>query len=78
MKLLLDSHTFLWWRDNPENLSPVAYSEISNSQNEIFVSIITLWELQIKINIKKLEIKDTLKVAVEDELQRNRFQILPI
>ncbi len=78
MKLLLDSHTFVWWRDEPQKLSPTAFTEISNPNNDVFLSVATVWELQIKITLNKFTIKGTLENAVKDEQQNNGFQILPI
>ena len=77
MNLLLDSHTFIWWRDEPHKLSPTAFAEISNPNNNIFLSVVTVWELQIKIPLNKFVIKGKLEYAVQDEQQNNGFQILP-
>lgn len=78
MKLLLDSHSFIWWRDEPTKLSSTAYDESSNPNNDIFLSVITVWELQIKIALNKFTFKGGLENAVEDERQKNGFQILPV
>ena len=78
MNLLLDSHTFKWWRDEPNKLSPTAFAEISNPKNDVFISVVTVWELQIKIALNKFTVKGGLENAVKDEQQNNGFQILPI
>jgi PIN domain nuclease of toxin-antitoxin system len=78
MNLLLDSHTFIWWRDDPQKLSPTVYSSISDSANRAFVSIVTLWELQIKMVLKKLATSSSLERMIEDERKNNGFQILPL
>jgi PIN domain nuclease of toxin-antitoxin system len=78
MNLLLDSHTFIWWRDETHKLSSKALTEISNPQNDIFLSVVTAWELQIKISLSKFSIKGGLENAIKDERQSNNFQILPI
>ncbi len=78
MKLLLDSHTFKWWRDEPNKISPTALAEISNPANGVFLSVVTVWELQIKITLNKFTVKGGLENAVEDERQNNNFQILPV
>ena len=64
MKLLLDSHSFVWWRDEPRKLSPTAFAEISNPNNDVFLSVVTVWELQIKIALNKFTIKGGLENAV--------------
>lgn len=78
MNLLLDSHSFIWWRDEQHKLSPIAFSEISNPKNDVFLSVVTVWELQIKIALNKFTIKGGLENAVKDEQQNNVFQILPV
>ena len=78
MKLLLDSHTFKWWRDEPNKLSPTAFSEISNPNNDVFLSVVTVWELQIKIAFDKFIVKGGLEKAIKDEQKNNNFQILPV
>lgn len=78
MNLLLDSHAFIWWRDEPNKLSPTAFTEISDPTNNVFLSVVTVWELQIKIALNKLTIKGALENAVKDERQNNGFQILPV
>ena len=78
MKLLLDSHSFIWWRDDPRKLSSIAFTEISNPHNDVFLSVATVWELQIKIALNKFTIKGGLENAVKQEQQNNGFQILPV
>ena len=78
MNLLLDSHSFVWWRDNLRKLSPTAFAEISNPNNNVFLSVVTVWELQIKIALNKFTIKGGLENAVKDEQQNNGIQILPV
>ena len=78
MNLLLDSHSLVWWRDEPRKLSRIAFAEISNSNNNVFLSVVTVWELQIKIALNKFVIKGKLENAVQDEQQNNGFQVLPV
>lgn len=78
MNLLLDSHSFVWWRDKPRKLSRTAFAAISNPNNNMFLSVVTVWELQIKIPLNKFTIKGKLENAVQDEQQKNGFLILPV
>jgi PIN domain nuclease of toxin-antitoxin system len=78
MKYLLDTHTLLWiTTDNPK-LSKKAKSTYLNSQNEIFVSIASIWELSIKISLKKLDIKLPLKSFVDIHILGNNIKILEL
>jgi len=78
MNLLLDSHTFVWWREEPHKLSKTAFAEISNPANELFLSAASVWELQIKIQNGKFSFSDMLENVIADERRTNRLQILPV
>lgn len=78
MNLLLDTHTFVWWRDNPEKLSVDAFAAISSTENEVFLSTVVIWEIQIKLAIKKIELKSPLREAIDTERKANGFQILSV
>ncbi len=54
MKLLLDSHSLLWYVLGDPQLSSNATKSIIDPANEIFVSIASLWEIAIKVSINKL------------------------
>lgn len=60
MRLLLDSHTFLWWADTSERLSPRALAACESVDNSLYLSLASLWELQLKINLGKLQLNGTL------------------
>ena len=57
MKLLLDTHTFLWLNDQPEKLGKAAMRECENPDNTLCLSIVSLWEIQIKKQLSKLDLK---------------------
>ncbi len=56
MKLLIDTHIFLWWMQDSKQLPSTARELISDSSNIIFLSIASLWEIVIKKKIGKLSI----------------------
>ncbi len=74
MRLLLDTHTLLWWRDDSPRLSSRARSEIADATNEILVSVATLWEISIKRVLGKLSFPDDLEEVVREE----SFGLVPI
>ncbi len=53
MRFLLDTHVYLWWIINDKNLSKIAKSKIIEA-TEVYVSSASIWELAIKIKLKKL------------------------
>ena len=55
MKLLLDTHTFLWSYSDKVRLPKLAKDTIEDPNNEIFVSAISFWEIALKISIGKLQ-----------------------
>ncbi|TAN68228.1 MAG: type II toxin-antitoxin system VapC family toxin [Methylobacter sp.] len=70
MKLLLDTHILLWWLNDDEKLPEKAYQLISRADNTIYVSHISLWEIQIKVMTGKLHAD--LKAIIE-QLPVNDF-----
>lgn len=74
MKYLLDTHILLWWQANDKALPNAARGLISDSENEIFISTLTLWEIIIKTAKGKLT-ADILEVR--QAIQDDGFQVLP-
>lgn len=74
MRLILDTHVLLWWLNNNKTLSEQASQAIRESNNLVFVSAATAWEISIKKALGKLEAPDDL----EEALLTSRFQSLPI
>ena len=77
MNLLLDSHTVIWALTAPQNLSAKAKRELSKADNELLVSMASLYELTIKMNIGKFVYKGGLKELFTD-LDAAKYSILPI
>lgn len=46
MRLLLDTHIFIWWADQPEKLSHAALSALEDEANELLLSVASVWEMQ--------------------------------
>ena len=78
MKILLDTHTFLWWITDDRRLSLRAREAISNEENELFVSAATGWEIAIKVRIGRLDITDEPQRFVLEQLRINAFRPLSI
>jgi PIN domain nuclease of toxin-antitoxin system len=78
MRLLLDTHAFLWWVADARELSTRARAVIGDSKNECFVSAASCWEIAIKISIGKLELDGTVERFIPEHLSVNGFQELPV
>ncbi len=74
---LLDTHTLLWFFEGNESLSKEALNKIKLTSNRCFVSIVSLWEMAIKINLGKLKLEIDFKTfgAI---LHKNDIEILQI
>ena|SRR5437868_14396005 len=77
MKLLLDTHTFLWFiKDNPRlSVSAKAWLE---SDADLLLSIACLWEISIKVSIGKLTLAQPFDIFLPQQLADNDIEILPI
>jgi len=54
MRLLLDTHAFLWWDSAPSRLSETVLSLCQEPTNELWRSVVSIWEMQIKAGLGKL------------------------
>jgi PIN domain nuclease of toxin-antitoxin system len=77
MNLLLDTHTLLWFYSGDAQLSQKLKIAIMNPSVNCYISIASLWEITIKNNIGKLELKDSLD-ALFQFISRNNIVILSI
>ena len=78
MKILLDTHTFLWWIEDDPQLSAAALATIEDSANQLFFSAASGWEIAIKSQIGKLRMPENLDQFITEQLYRNNFTVLPI
>ena len=77
MKILLDTHTFLWFLGGDSELSKQARTLIENPKHEKYISIASFWEIAIKNSLGKLTL-DISFAELKTEAIKNSFQILPI
>lgn len=78
MKLLLDTHTLLWFIGGDPLLSESARHQIEEMANDRLISVATLWELGIKASMGKLTIALPFPTFVEQHLYQNSMQLLQI
>lgn len=74
MNLLLDTHTLIWVLEDHPALAAAAREAITDGNNTVFVSAVSVWEISIKKALGKLEAPDTLL----EEIERHRFTPLEI
>ena len=78
MNYLLDTHSFLWWCANDSRLSSQAIEVIADIENNIFLSVVSAWEISIKSRIGKLPLPEAPEVFISNMLKLHSFYILPI
>jgi PIN domain nuclease of toxin-antitoxin system len=77
-KILLDTHTFIWWVDNSPKLSKKAGKIIADLDNACYFSLVSSWEIAIKCSIGKLELTIPLREYIPQHMAVNAFKQLPI
>jgi PIN domain nuclease of toxin-antitoxin system len=78
MRLLLDTHVFIWWADDPERLSPAALAALEDEANELLLSVASVWEMQIKIQLGKLKLSLPLKELIKNQQETNNLTVSPV
>lgn len=76
MKLLLDTHIFLWWLDTPEKLNDKELGFIKDTNNTVFISAASIWEISIKKTIGKLFLPENCDIL--DGINQSCFLPLSI
>ena len=77
MKILLDTHTFLWFiNDSPELSSSAA--DLLESDVDLLLSTASLWEIAIKVSLNKLTLPDSYEQFIPQQITLNNIEILTI
>ena len=78
MRVLLDTHTFLWWITDDSQLSTTARQVMENTDNTLYLSAASGWEIAIKARLGKLRLPDDVQGYVSEQISINAIQVLPI
>ena len=78
MRALLDTSSFLWFIAGSDSLSIKARDLIVDMNNDLFLSVASLWEIAIKMSIGKLKLLRSFEQIVPAQLEENFINILPI
>ena len=78
MRILLDTHAFLWWIDDNRALSRKARKSISDSSNECLLSLASCWEIATKVSLGKLVLPGVVDRFIPEQLAVNAFRQLTI
>jgi PIN domain nuclease of toxin-antitoxin system len=74
--ILLDTHAFIWLSEDDPNL-PITLRETIENTDLVFVSIVSFWEISIKLNIGKISLRDDFN-SIESRFKSTKFKLLPI
>ncbi|NOZ51012.1 MAG: type II toxin-antitoxin system VapC family toxin [Chloroflexi bacterium] len=78
MKLLLDTHAFIWWDSDPAKLPTQVLALCQDRANIVLLSVASAWEMQIKLQLGKLRLNLPLAEVIESQQQSNNIELLPI
>ena len=78
MRLLLDTHSFLWFVSGSEKLSSTARGVIADLDNDAFISTASLWEIAIKASLGKLALTGPYGKLIPEQLEKNEIKELTI
>jgi PIN domain nuclease of toxin-antitoxin system len=78
MRLILDTHTLLWFLAGDPRLSAQARNLIADMGNQVATSVASLWEIVIKVSLGKLTLASPFAELIPEQLARNDIDVLPI
>ncbi|MEH1780023.1 MAG: type II toxin-antitoxin system VapC family toxin [Nostoc sp.] len=78
MSILLDRYAFIWLTGSPDRLSGRIRDLLTDTNNTWILSIASIWEMQIKIQLGKLKLNSTLLDLIETQERINNLRVLPI
>ncbi len=78
MKLLLDTHAFIWWDENPSKLGTASQLACSDPNNDLMLSTASVWEIQLKRMVGKLTLAKPLGQLLEEQTRQNGLEITPV
>ncbi|MEO5332915.1 MAG: type II toxin-antitoxin system VapC family toxin [Magnetococcus sp. YQC-5] len=76
MKVVMDTHAFLWWIDQSSRLSDKAHAVLADQDNDVLLSMASVWELAIKMSIGKIDFNCPFDIFITHELKSNNFNLL--
>jgi PIN domain nuclease of toxin-antitoxin system len=78
MRVLLDTHTLLWWIAGDDCLSSRALDVMGDAGNTLLLSAASGWEIAIKVGLGRIELPRPIGTFLSEQLRQNRIDVLPI
>jgi len=78
MRVLLDTHVFLWWVDDAAALSRRARRAIGDADSDCLLSVASCWEMAMKLGLRKMRLEEPIERFIPEQMAINRFRLLEI
>ena len=78
MRVIVDTHVFLWWVEGRRALPAKARAALADQENECLLSLVSVWELAIKVGLGKLKLALPVQRYVVEHVAANSFKMLEI
>lgn len=78
MRFLLDTHAFLCWDADAERLPDTLLKTLQDPAHELILSVVSVWEMQIKVGLGKLEVRTPLSTLIGEQREKNGLAVLPV
>jgi PIN domain nuclease of toxin-antitoxin system len=78
MRVLIDTHIFIWYIQNSERLPSSIATYINDGRNDILLSIASVWEMAIKQSTGKLNLGLPYASFIEEQMRLNSMELLPL
>ena len=77
-ELLLDTHAFIWWASTSARLPAQVLTLCEDTTNDLLLSVVSVWEMQVKIQLGKMTASRPLRELVAHHQQANNLHVLPV
>lgn len=78
MNYLIDTHVFIWLDTQQNRLSKPVMAIFNDPNNQFYLSLVSIWEIQIKNQLGKLRLSNSLSLVLDAQQKTNHIQILSI
>jgi PIN domain nuclease of toxin-antitoxin system len=78
VRILIDTHIFIWYIQNSERLPRSIVTLINDGKNDVLLSVASIWEMAIKQSTGKLNLGVPYASFIEEQMRLNNIELLPI
>lgn len=78
MKVLLDTHVFLWWNTTHDRLSRRVFALLEDPENTLLLSVVSAWEIVIKVRLGRLTLPEPPSIYIPTRVAHYRMEVLPL